>query len=242
MTKDTRVQKDKGARVAKELPILFTPEMAQKVWLREKWQTRRPVKGSPRDLSEYPAEAYDCNGKGHRSPFGQAGDVLYVRETFQGFAPHSKQWWHEFKGSMADRVCLNWDLFYRGEVDAGLDEEYELMKWAKIPLPRWIPSIHQPKWASRMKLMVKRVWVERVQDISDEGIIAEGCPEEYHPKNCMGMSHALWGWWEYLWMELYGRESWEENPFVWVCEFELMDGMGIKGSQAKVKVGAVDTS
>lgn len=89
-------------------------------------------------------------------------------KTFQGFS-HNDRWWHEVKKE--DRVLWNWDLFYRGDVDAGVDEGYQAAIFrvdkmrGTFMLPKWIPSIHMPKWVSRMKLRVKRVWVERVQDI-----------------------------------------------------------------------------
>lgn len=176
-------------------PILFTSDLAQLVWEGKKRQTRRLIKPQPpypdgdvlgpemyapivnRHGQEEPGEdiygVYDSyGGWSVRSPW-RTGDILYVRETWQGFGHHGK-WWHEGDLSYADKVTLNWDLFYKGEVDAGEDDGAyfsAISAWEKRfgnwVIPRWIPSIHMPKWASRMKLRVTRVWVERVQEIND---------------------------------------------------------------------------
>jgi len=162
--------------------------------------------------------------------------VLYVRETFQGWG-HNGRWWHET--GRDDRALLNWDLFYKGEVDAGMCDliapaplpsaspqisaNAEYLGGGRLVVTRWIPSIHMQKWASRMKLGVKRVWVEQVQDITGEGIHAEGCPKEYHPAQYSGMTHAAYGWFEHVWDGAYrDRYPWSSNPWVWCCEFSLL--------------------
>jgi hypothetical protein len=79
-----------------------------------------------------------------------------------------------------------------------------------------------PKWASRIKLLVKRVWVERVRDISEDDAKAEGVkPVPFtkagrHP----GEKHAEA--FEMLWISIYGENSWDENEWVWACEFEVI--------------------
>jgi hypothetical protein len=106
------------------------------------------------------------------------------------------------------------------------------------------PSIHMPKWACRIKLKVKRVWVERVQDIADSDALAEGvkipkttgCPDldpnwpdmfgkPRGPHPCTSYPNCKCGYWlacvefQNLWDSIYG--TWNENGWVWCCEFEV---------------------
>lgn len=194
--------------MSEDYPILCTPEVAQNIYLRKQWQDRRPVKYQ-NDIHEfYVADRLMVCGVGkNRSPFGEEGDVLYVRETWQAW---NGGWWHEAAGTLADKVCFNWDIYYRGEEE--YNRRHGMAEMFSLP-PRWIPSIHMPKWASRMKLRVKWVWVERVQDIDDDGAIAEGMAADAYPSPRYNFAQ--------LWMELYGREMWDSNPWVWCCEFEL---------------------
>ena len=77
----------------------------------------------------------------------------------------------------------------------------------------WKPSIHMPKAAARVWLKVKTVRVERLQDISNDDVHAEG--------------FAPWGdkyaGFAELWDSLYSKRGygWDVNPLVWVTEFEL---------------------
>jgi hypothetical protein len=73
-----------------------------------------------------------------------------------------------------------------------------------------------PKKAARIKLRVKRVWIERIQDISEADAKAEGTKPE--PKMRAHRYRYAFGC---LWDSIY--KTWSENPFVWACEFERIE-------------------
>jgi hypothetical protein len=76
---------------------------------------------------------------------------------------------------------------------------------------KWRPSIHMPRWASRITLEITEVRVQRVQDITDADAEAEGC---------LGGSMTYPGQaFENLWCEIYGHESWTSNPWCWCLSF-----------------------
>jgi len=189
----------------KERPILFNGAMVRAIIEGRKTQTRRPVKDAigmadaPKrfDAYEYEVNHDSCkvtkafgfeNEDGQwKSPFGDPGDVLWVRETFYDHGPELG----------VECRATEWD---RLDSDAGI----------------WRPSIHMPKWACRLKLKVKRVWVERVQDISVSDCIKEGTPCGcIKPEYCPGARLEFLK----LWDSIYG--TWAENPWVWCCEFEV---------------------
>lgn len=122
-------------------------------------------------------------------PYGTPGDRLWVRETF-----------HTVDGASA---------FYRADYERNPkgDKEHGIV---------WTPSIHMPRWASRITLKVADVRVERLQDISEKDAWAEGC-EGFDDDVSGGKS----GYCEYaeLWEAINGKGSWEANPWVWVVEF-----------------------
>ncbi|ENG6270407.1 hypothetical protein ABU553_004407, partial [Yersinia enterocolitica] len=84
---------------------------------------------------------------------------------------------------------------------------------------KWTPSIHMPRWASRINLLITGVRVERLQAITLGDICKEiGCGlYDFRP--------ATYGFqvWEKLWKSIYGEENWEANPWVWVINFERME-------------------
>lgn len=97
---------------------------------------------------------------------------------------------------------------------------------------RWRPSIHMPRWASRITLPLVEVRIERVQDITEADARAEGVvdlmgdgtidgPEVYSIAKGLGCSYedARAGFGA-LWAATYGRESWDVNPWVWVLRWE----------------------
>lgn len=125
-------------------------------------------------------------------PYGQPGDRLWVREA-----------------CMVCDIGIEQHVAYRA--DGEPDES-----WLR-PL-RWRPSIHMPRWASRITLEVTGVRVERLQDISDADAKAEGAPMSWASAQYRG------GTWRQgfsdLWRQINGPDSWDANPFVWVVSFK----------------------
>jgi hypothetical protein len=136
-----------------------------------------------------------------KCPYGQPGDRLWVRETW---AEHP-----DFPG------CRR--AIYRADPECEYDTE------------RWNPSIHMPRWASRILLEIVSVRVERLQDISEADARAEGItPHEVRQFAIFGASEeeraaiyrdAAVGPYRGLWQQINGPGSWGANPWVWVVEF-----------------------
>jgi hypothetical protein len=201
-----------------EKPILFSAEMIQAVLDGRKTQTRRVVKlplWSTGDWDDFELDEFGvplticekttCWAEVN-SPYGRAGDNLWVRETWRT---------HEYYNPVAPRD-LSREMPVQYKADLALTGTVGVRA-------RWRPSIFMPRWASRINLRVNEVRVERLRDITLADILAEGCPVEHRPESCNGMSHAVFGWFEHLWDSInhkrgYGRRN---NPFVWVIKFSL---------------------
>ena len=174
----------------KERPILFSAPMVRALLAGTKTQTRRVVKVPKRmEGVTSPAGALvDFD-----CPYGRPGDRLWVRETFSYDAKL------HFRGDRGP--CWYW-----------ADGNPEYGDWTK---PR--PSIHMPRWASRITLEITGVRVERLQSISEEDALAEGAT--LHKDKDPDYGYA--GWYRALWESINGPDSWAANPFVWVIEFSL---------------------
>lgn len=91
----------------------------------------------------------------------------------------------------------------------------------------WKPSIHMPRWASRILLEVTAVRVERLQEISEDQAKSEGVQKDHrmwfrsdeggHAHPCAVDAFAD------LWCSINGAESWGANPWVWVVEFKRVE-------------------
>lgn len=109
---------------------------------------------------------------------------------------------------------------------------------------RWSPSIHMPRWASRMLIEITNVRVERLQNISEEDAIAEGLKAATKDGKTIkygipdrdgypGNDDIGWGWCDWnvspvlaykrLWGSINGTESWDLNPWVWILEFKMVE-------------------
>jgi hypothetical protein len=179
----------------KERPILFSAPMVRALLDGTKTQTRRAVKyPAPDGKSGWHPTATGWNflpGGSDRPvcPYGRIGDQLWVREAW---APKA-----------IDPECTT--VAYRAT-----DDECN---------GPWKPSIHMPRWASRILLEVTGVRVERLLDISESDAIAEGVEPLTHPGAVFRPAASAYS---DLWEQINGTGSWAANPWVWVVEFKVV--------------------
>ncbi|ECC7770413.1 hypothetical protein DDJ99_24880 [Salmonella enterica] len=206
-----------------ERGMIFNAEMVRAILDGRKTQTRRPIKWKQTRFTEIAERddgslwpwAEDCERGGDiwfACPYGEIGDRIWVRETFR---VHSR----------ATDVAT---LVYRASVRNSWTEQTHRVPIAVCDKPatpeKWTPSIHMPRWASRILLEITDVRVERLRDLSEEDAKSEG--------RTPPAGGVLPGW-EYrinfrdLWMDIYGTDSWEANPWVWVIEFKRVEGAAL---------------
>lgn len=155
-------------------------------------------------------------------PYGKPGDLLWVRETWRlgringASIPNAEFATIQFKAGWGVLPYRrDWREFY---VDLlGSESSWESSETGNL-WGRWRPSIHMPRWASRITLEVTDVRVERVQSISESDALADGgwvyrdCPIHKAPERSFSQ----------LWDSLNAKRgySWDSNPYVWVVEFK----------------------
>ncbi|WP_031521249.1 hypothetical protein [Siccibacter colletis] len=205
-----------------ERGMIFNGEMVRAILDGRKTQTRRIMKPQPADdiaRGVFPnPDAYGWKSSlkhkhgsttAHFCPFGQPGDRIWVRETFR---VHSR----------ATDVAT---LVYKASERQIWTEQTHRVPVSVCNKPavieKWTPSIHMPRWASRILLEITDVRVERLNSISEEDAKAEGAPTEC----CViGDKHFLG--FRSLWKDIYGDDSWQANPWIWVIEFKRIEGDG----------------
>lgn len=190
-----------SATATKEKPILFSGPMVRAILDGRKSVTRRVITNE-RIKVFAPGYADDHDRIIGMCPYGRVGDRLWVRET-----------WNQFRVRRSDgqRFTVRHPEPGIGELTYAADCDAEP--------PRWRPSIHMPRWASRITLEVTGVRVERLQEISEEDARAEGvqefCPSEVDRGGyCSGFADA--------WDAINGKRpgcKWLDNPWVWVIKF-----------------------
>ena len=202
----------------KERPILFSAPMVRAILDGSKTQTRRIVKPK---WTIYPAADPRMTKWLPACPYGQPGDRLWVRETWQGPLLDSEEHEAQFREDGPDAFNKPGFCAYRATdtLDAVDSDGNDL---------GWRPSIHMPRWASRILLEVTGVRVERLNDISKADAIAEGAPPS-HPsidRVSAEYGHADFSrsWYAQLWDQINGPGSWDANPWVWVVEFKRVEG------------------
>lgn len=203
----------------KERPIIFNAEMVHAVVDGCKTQTRRPLKGSDfaklmhaeEGDSVWLMDAITC------CPFGQKGDRLWVREKFQFYSPSGTD-----DGQITFNNITNNQYWQVGPLsgdvpDKGLPSYFKLVDKSHKGHGKTIniPSIHMPRWASRILLEITSIRVERVQDISTSDALAEGV--NHKTMNCP--RHEFFQ----LWNSIYGAMAHDRNDWVWVIEFKRIE-------------------
>ena len=231
----------------RERPILFSGPMVRAILEGRKTMTRRVVKPQPHAgvnaVKWQDVIITGCNTQGQsgfammrggvieseaiRCPYGTPGDRLWVRETFgfgSGFGGKTRKVFYKCsRHDVPAAYCCDW----------GPDDP---SNGYIAPDDHWRPSIHMPRWASRITLEITGVRVERLLEISEQDAIAEGVervryandPHDAGFRDYLGdvvlrsARHSF----ETLWVKINGRESWDANPWVWVVEFRRVENGG----------------
>ena len=196
----------------KERPILFSGPMVRAILAGTKTQTRRLVRLPAHDWALSGIPEFLAVG-----PFGARGDRLWVREAWQVDAPRDGSWADTmFYG---DRISpLDW-IPERYRTPAHVLHRATWDDGTRSTALWWRPSIHMPRWASRLTLEVTEVRVQRLQDISEEDAKAEGV-------EMIDGDPTPPEWWSYrqefghLWDSLNAKRApWDSNPWVWAVSF-----------------------
>ncbi|EMC2595143.1 hypothetical protein [Klebsiella pneumoniae] len=203
----------------KERGMIFNGEMVRAILDGRKTQTRRPVKFPVHDknlgceLAGNELAGELSAGNYLNSAFGKPGDRIWVRETFQGPLFNYEQ----MDEYLEDSSKFEKPEFCQYAADGGHRPEYQD---ADDNLRHgWRPSIHMPRWASRILLEITNVRVERLKSISDRDALREGCSAaDMKSGDCVADVFAR------LWASIYGSDSWNANPWVWVIEFKRVEG------------------
>jgi hypothetical protein len=195
-------------------PILFASPMVRALLAGTKTQTRRVFKwqgpkGFPHSFEHaivdnpagvqrllvpynHPDDAnLEWGESGYHRHYGQyePGDRLWVRESF-----------------------FLADAYLAAKTFTGGSYKADATSPAELKYTGWRPSIHMPRWASRLTLTVVAVRVHRLHDMSDDDIRAEGITD----------TETSWlNAWHQLWAGINGEASWEANPWVAAYTFTV---------------------
>ncbi len=239
-----------------ERGMIFNAEMVRAILDGRKTQTRRIMKLQPKPSKSRPGDFWFSSKKlesmvhvsdlapgnspiadyhlfiqEHCCPFGAVGDRIWVRETFTGHYLDDDQIQDIKDGrDKASSLCE-----YRADYPDGYQAA-----------DGWTPSIHMPRWASRILLEITDVRVERLNAISEEDAQREGVHTEVWDQTVVARNYAaideFFQFWSEdmphyvemnqlyrssfrsLWESIYGAENWQANGWVWVIEFKRVEG------------------
>lgn len=220
----------------KERGIIFNTEMVKAILDGRKTQTRRIIKSVPTTHNFHGWVTSSTHKKNEgkacwaisdspllnepirlNCPLGKIGDRLYVRETYcegridEYDAEHPLDRYlyvdQSSEGIVYKEMCISDDI--------------------RIDDVAWKPSIHMQKKLARIWLEITDIRVERLNCISQSDAIAEGSTPS-HPsidaisREC-GFPDFSRSWFAQAWVDIYGKESWNNNPWVWVIAFKKVE-------------------
>ena len=233
----------------KERPILFSAPMVRAILNGSKTQTRRICKPAEQHGLSRVIPTYNSEDGEQRPPYitpgwfgDEEGDILFCCPYG---VPCDRLWVRETWGLNEPNPCSYDPIDERGLPDSAYimanGAKHVLDFWrdrivfrASIKgnytdreVKRWRPSIHMPRWVSRIMLEITDVRVERLHDISEHDAMAEGCAGGHgsipdYAYNASSDEHYSW-----LWDSINGAGSWNANPWVWVIEFNRINEVPI---------------
>lgn len=223
-----------------ERPIIFNTEMVKAILEGRKTQTRRVIK--PGKYLQSQANVYGQCSDGSFFGLGFRWQEIDEQDVAGNLGAAGENGFHCPYGKPGDRLWVR-------EKFMVYDEEDKIVVYHDdVPNPeewRWKPSIHMPRWASRINLVIKDVRVERVQDITQDDAYAEGIECDIWDQCAVTRNYETKDQWFQMWdegqsfyvpTERLDIESfrtlwdsinakrgygWDVNPWVWVIDFEV---------------------
>lgn len=224
--------------MSKEKPIIFSAPMVRAILEGRKSMTRRIVKADWLDDSWWQIQPKDGwhavfmtevpygMERGLVCPYGSPGDRLWVREKFD-FSPCG---------------LTGCEIFYWADGSSQKRTPPNDYNPYLYPNERVRPSIHMPRWASRITLEITAIRVERLQEITNQDAQKEGPPwanphrhgpeglefdehpgkiirDPYADRHNTGINDCWICAFRMIWSDINGPGSWDLNPWVWVIEF-----------------------
>ncbi|HHS9942724.1 TPA: hypothetical protein ACTW7I_004121 [Klebsiella pneumoniae] len=244
----------------KERGMIFNGEMTRAILDGRKTQTRRvianigndnclPLQKRTKTKDGIYTHVMDAPIYG-LCPFGKTGDRIWVRETWsdvnlEGIPAVAYRADGDVCSLMEDKSLLDDDGAFNYDDDRVT--KYHFSAWYSDLIDgvegNWRPSIHMPRWASRILLEITDVRVERLNAISPEDAESEGLERTNftgfgdepglpsYPEPDVYFDPLKKQWKEYppeafagLWESIYGEGSWKANPWVWVIGFKRVEG------------------
>ena len=188
----------------KTIPILFSTPMVKVILDGSKVQTRRIIKPQPFLNKSYSS----LTGNKEWYSIGKSTNINpkdWIKDNAK--AQVGDVFWVRETFTLIDDGEIK-VYFFKANNDNDSPLDFKPKKWK--------PSIFMPKKVCRIFLEVTNVRVERLNDISDSDIKKEGIIE--YPEMNMSLNYC----WRVLWETINGKDSWRENPFVWVYDFKII--------------------
>lgn len=197
----------------REIPITFTPELIEAILDGRKTMTRRLVKPQPQSTEMCPVRVCvdPAAPSGYsffsdmigtillKNPHGVEGDLLWVREQLVQYGGQPGQAAYHRDGRVV-MPRLAW-------------------RWQKS----WLSPIHMPKEAARLWLRrTDSRPPERLQEITEEDAVAEGCRGSIEPVH---LKYSKRYNFQVLWDSIHSKPGtrWADNPWVWPDGFERIE-------------------
>lgn len=230
--------------MTRERPILLSGEMLRALLDGRKTQTRRVIK--LREFGPSTTPGYDWTFRDHHAlwndisnarlmelcPYGKPGDLLFVKERWRPAIAHG----------CIENTCDCGDVIvtYRADGSERFFSDYDdtippEWTWPKAADRGDVPSIHMPRWASRITLEVTEVRAQRVQEISEDDAVAEGAAHRIAPGGDLAGAFegidAPIGYRAHfrdLWDRINADRGfpWESNPWTWAVSFRVVSVSG----------------
>lgn len=203
-------------------PILFSGPMVRALLDGRKTMTRRVLNPQPESLVDRDGGALQVgllHVEGEPLPRITQGRCITRQQV--RFAPGDLLWVRETwrcNGWASDLATIMYGAS-KGDGYTAMTEQYPVEGKTPVRVTgKWRPSIHMPRWASRITLAVTAVKVERLQDISEADAEAEGAAPVLVPPDGGSAPHVEG--FRALWNSINGPAAWDANPWVAAVSFD----------------------